>query len=295
MMDIKQLKYLIEVANTKNLSHAARNLYVTQPTLSLAMKKLEEEFQVALFNQETNNYMLTQAGQYLYTKGSDLVQNFDEMMAEMDNMSRTHERPLRVGLTILFVIQFMDEISHFIVHHKVDLSIIQDGSKQIQHLVAKGELDIGLVSFPNMYSETLVIDPLAKEKGYHVAVVMPKDHRLASRDSVTFEDLKNERFVTLNNHFVLGELLQKRSRDFKFTPNITLEHEDLQVLLYGVNQLDSICLLPHEYRQINDRDDVVWIDLDDKYASFDIGIATRRDQLRTDVLNDFMTMIKQAH
>lgn len=160
-MDIKQLKYFIEIANTRNLSQAARNLFVTQPTLSFTIKKLEAELNTRLFDQHDKSYNLTQSGKLLYNRGEKIVNDFDTLVNRIQHMKSDSKEVIRLGPTILFAVQYMQQISSFVAtHQNVDLIITQNGSRKIQEMLANDELDIGLVSFPKTQSNAISIEAL---------------------------------------------------------------------------------------------------------------------------------------
>ncbi|GAA0358433.1 LysR family transcriptional regulator [Alkalibacterium iburiense] len=294
-IDIKQLKYFIEIANTRNMSQAARNLFVTQPTLSFTIKKLEAELNTELFDTHDKTFRLTRSGKLLYKKGGEIVKEFDELVNKIQKMKSDSKETIRLGLTILFAVQYMQQISNFIAtHQNVELVIIQNGSRKIQAMLAENELDIGLVSFPNTQSQCLTIEPLnTSTKGYNVHVVLPENNPLSNKKELRFEDLKGQRFSTLSEHFMLGQMLFERSRHLGFEPDIAMVHDDLQVLLYSLQKLDSICLLPIEYKQIGALDGLKWVPLKDKHDYFPIGIALKRGTTPTKAVNDLMREIKK--
>ncbi|OJF91133.1 LysR family transcriptional regulator [Alkalibacterium sp. 20] len=294
-MDIKQLKYFIEIANTKNLSQAARNLFLTQPTLSFTIKKLEAELNTKLFDPNDKSFNLTQSGKLLYTRGEKIVTDFDTLVSEIQHMRTDSKEMIRLGLTILFAIQYMQQISNFIAtHQNVDLIITQNGSRKIQEMLANDELDIGLVSFPNTQSNAISIEALnTSTKGYNVHVVVPENNPLSEKDVLKFENLKEQRFSTLNENFMLGQMLLDRSRHLGFEPNIVMYHDDLQVLLYSLQTLDSICLLPIEYKAIGALEGLKWIPLQDKNDYYPIGVALNKGKAPTKAINDLIGEIKK--
>lgn len=91
-MNIQQLKYFIEITQTRNLSSAARNLFVTQPTLSLSIKKLESELNTSLFVHTDEPFQLTTSGAYLYKKGVDIVEQFDQLIEDIHQMNDRTEK-----------------------------------------------------------------------------------------------------------------------------------------------------------------------------------------------------------
>lgn len=295
-MNIQQLKYFIQIADSRNVSDAALSLFVTQPTLSLALKKMEGELNTKLFNHSDSPYQLTDTGLVLYERGQVLVQQFDQLIDDLHSMQDTSSKQvIHLGLTTLFAMQFMKEISTFLAQNpNVELIIKQGGSHELQKMLVNKEIDIGLVSFPNYQTEMINIDVLeTTTRGYNVYVVVPENNPLASLEELTFKDLKGQRFSSLSDNFMIGRMLIDQSRAFGFEPNIVLFNDDLQVLIHSVIKNNSICLLPIEYRQVGKSEGVKWIPLKDKYNFFPIGIALRKDNLKTDVIDNFISIIKE--
>ncbi|EGO7917053.1 LysR family transcriptional regulator [Enterococcus faecalis] len=295
-MNIQLLKYFIEIVNTRSLSAAARNLFVTQPTLSLALKKMESELGTALFDHSDQPFQLTDTGVYLYEHGQEVVFQFDQLVTDIREMNQKPvKKQLRLGLTTLFAVQFMKEISRFLTTHPhVNLILQQDGSPKLQTMLANKEIDMGLISFPNTLPEIIHIEPLeTTTKGYHVYVVVPESNPLSQYEKLTFKDLKDQRFSSLSDNFMIGRLLLDRTWSFGYEPNIILHNDDLQVLLYSLQKNNSICLLPIEYYEVGKSQGLKWIPLKDKFDYFPIGIALRRDFSMTEDVRDFIQIIKE--
>ncbi|HGW6230768.1 TPA: LysR family transcriptional regulator [Enterococcus faecalis] len=295
-MNIQLLKYFIEIVNTRSLSAAARNLFVTQPTLSLALKKMESELGTALFDHSDQPFQLTDTGVYLYEHGQEVVFQFDQLVTDIREMNQKPvKKQLRLGLTTLFAVQFMKEISRFLTTHPhVNLILQQDGSPKLQTMLANKEIDMGLISFPNTLPEIIHIEPLeTTTKGYHVYVVAPESNPLSQYEKLTFKDLKDQRFSSLSDNFMIGRLLLDRTRSFGYEPNIILHNDDLQVLLYSLQKNNSIYLLPIEYYEVGKSQGLKWIPLKDKFDYFPIGIALRRDFSMTEDVRDFIQIIKE--
>lgn len=291
-MNIQQLKYFIEIADSNNLSAAARNLFVTQPTLSLALKKLENELETCLFTHNDQPYQLTDSGLYLYEKGLRIVKEFDQLSVDIQQMNRQiQKQTITLGITTLFTVQFMKEITRFLaLYPHVSLEIKQNGSALLQEQLVNGELDLGLLSYPNLHPEHLTFEALeTTTHGYHVYVVLPDTNPLAQHSELTFTDLRGQRFSSLSDKFMLGRLLIDRSRAFGYSPNIILYNDDLQVLLHSIAENDSIAILPIEYREVGKSEGLIWIPLKDKFDFFPIGIALSKDKGPTD---DALALIK---
>lgn len=295
-MDIRQLKYFIEIAETESLSQAARNLFVTQPTLSLALKKIESDLNTKLFSHTEKPFQLTATGEVLYQKGQTVVELFDGLVQEIHTMELTTQKEtIRLGLTTLFSIQFMDQLAEFIIKNpNVELNIRQEGSAKLQRLLVDNTIDIALLSFPNHETDKVAIEPLeTTTKGYTVYVVVPEKNPLSKKDALTFSDLKGQTFASLTKDFMIGTMLTERARAHGYEPNITMYHNDLQVLLYSLLKSNAICLLPIEYKSMIDIKGLKWIPLKDKYSHYSIGIGLRKDHVCSKAMNDLIAMIKK--
>ncbi|MBA2796088.1 transcriptional regulator, LysR family [Streptococcus porcinus] len=292
-MDIRQLTYFIAVAETKNYSHAAKSLFVTQPTLSQSIKKLELELNTTLFSQNGRQLLLTEAGDILYERGKILMADFNQIVAEIQQLNQEKKEVIRVGLTALFAIQFMKQISTFMAtHSNVEVSLIQDGSRKLQDLLAKGEIDIGLLSFPSLRKD-IVIEPLqTSTKGYKVSIVLPKNHQLAHHSHLKLVDLKDCKFASLNEHFMLGEMLPRRSRALGFEPDIVFKHNDWEVIIHSLKSLNAVAILPSEFESLSKVDDLVWIPFQDKNDFYPIGIAYRHDYSFSPMIEELLSTLK---
>ena len=85
-MDIKQLMYFISIVEHHSFSDAAKSLFITQPTLSQTIKKLEQEFNTHLFVYDSSKKQLTASGQLLYEEGKALVQQFEQLTEKMQQL-----------------------------------------------------------------------------------------------------------------------------------------------------------------------------------------------------------------
>ncbi|WP_265416424.1 LysR family transcriptional regulator substrate-binding protein [Granulicatella elegans] len=90
--------------------------------------------------------------------------------------------------------------------------MVQGGSYELQQKLAKGEIDLGILSFPK-YEATITLEPFLNPKlGYDISIVVSKNHILANRNSLTFEELTNQSFSTLPNQYILGQFLHSQAK-----------------------------------------------------------------------------------
>ena len=92
-MDIKQLIYFISIVEHHSFSDAAKSLFITQPTLSQTVKKLEQEFNTRLFIHDSTKKQLTTSGQLLYKEGKILIKQFEQLTQQMHQLQTTSNSP----------------------------------------------------------------------------------------------------------------------------------------------------------------------------------------------------------
>lgn len=276
-MELRQLKYFIAVAEARSFTTAAKSLLVTQPTLTMAVQKLEAELESKLFHRGEQGNRLTETGQLLYDEGKPLLAGLEELSDRVRAWGTEERETIRVGLTVLFSMQLMQRIARFIsTHRNVEVTLVQDGSHALQRRLAAGEIDLGVLSFPK-YERDIVIDPLSGEMaGYDVAVVMRADNPLAQRESVAFADLAGQQFSSFGENFVLGRILPERMRSAGLEADVVFTNDDWEVLLTSVDNLGTLTLLPTGFERFSTHEGLAWVPLDDRANHFAVGIATRQ-------------------
>lgn len=277
-MELRQLKYFITIANTRSYTAAAKSLFVTQPTLSWNIQQLEEEFNAHLFFQTKQGLQLTEKGEKLLTRGQKVLDEFEGLIEDMHKM-QPGKKNLKVGITVLFVIQYMEQIVQFTtMNPEVELTFVQSGSVEIQEKLAQNEIDIGLVSFPN-YESSIEIERLnTSHSQYTVSVVLPFDHQLAQKETIEIKDLKGYDICSFSNDYVLGNILHERCSESGFHPNIIFTNKNWEVLLQNTLTTKALTLMPQALERISNFKNLKWIPLKDKANFFEIGIAYKKNQ-----------------
>lgn len=293
-MELRQLRYFLAIANAKSYSAAAQYLYVTQPTLTWNIQKLEEELDTRLFYQTTRGIELTESGNILLEYGEKVLTDIDEMLEHIKLKGDNHKKTLKVGITALFVIQYMQQIVNFIsTNSEIELTLIQHGSVVLQRMLASKEIDIGLLSFPN-YEPSIEIEKLrTSNANYKVSVVVPPKHPLAAKKTLRISDLEGYEICSFTKDYVMGKTLYERCAAFGFTPNVIFTNNNWEVLLQNVEATDTLTLMPNSVKEIRNAENLIWIPLTDKANEFNIGIAKLKDSSLSEPAVRFIDFIKQ--
>lgn len=294
-MDIKQLNYFINLIDHGSFSNAAKSLFITQPSLSQALKKMEQELGVRLYSQTITGIVPTCAGQYLYDNGRPLVDDFEKLVENVQNLEKPDKTVIRLGIPTLFAMQYMTIFSEYLLRHpNVDLTLVQGGSRELQEKLVGGDLDLGIISYP-IHLPNISILPLERgNKGYHACVVAHQSNPISQAKSLTFDDIRHQKFSSLTPNYILGALLHERAKELGFSPDIVYSDDNWVVLLSSLKTFQSICILASEQEAYSNDEELVWIPLIDKKSFHPIGIATSDKRDYSQELLDLIEAIKES-
>lgn len=187
-MDIKTLRYFLAVAREENMTRAAEQLHVSQPTISKQLKALEEELGKPLFIRHAFSIELTEEGRLLRKRAEDLVEIADKITNEFSALDDISGGDLYFGLAESYQIRFLaKQIKEFkMTYPNIRYHVTSGGTEQVLERLNKGILDFAvLVETPDYTKYGALEFPEADKWG----IVIPKEHPLAKKQYITVEDL----------------------------------------------------------------------------------------------------------
>ncbi|CAM3626365.1 LysR family transcriptional regulator [Erysipelothrix urinaevulpis] len=296
-MEIRELRYFVAVVETGSFTAAAKALHMTQPALSWNIKQLEEKLETQLIERTQSGVVVTESGQVFYDGAKDVVAQINRLDRLMKSEALRIKRKIKFGLTILSSINYMEQFQGFVGKYPgVELNFVQRGSKEIQEMMIQDKVDVALISEPIYYPKLASNAKRLEGYYYDVGIVLPKNHRLANRQSVTFDDIKEESIALVSDAYAIGQEVPKRCKALGFTPNITYQNDNWEVVLEHVAAYDSISILPIDLAKIFKRDDLKWIGLDDDVIGrFHLQLVTNLDNSNIDEFNIFQNLYHELN
>ncbi len=241
-LKLKDLRYLVAVADTKHFGRAAERSFVSQPTLSAQLKKLEEYLGVQLIERAPKRVSLTVAGEEIVERARRILDAGDEIV----ELAKGHRDPLAGRLKLAF----LPTIGPYLLPNvaaklrkglpRLELMLYEYQTDPMLEKLHSGEIDVGILALP-MQLDGLESYDLYKEP---FMVALPANHRLSSRSTIKPEDLHNETLLLLEDgHCLRDQALDicssthiHEKQDFRATSLETLR----QMVAAGV----GITLLP---------------------------------------------------
>lgn len=186
-MNFHQLHIFKVVADKKSFSKAAQVLFISQPAISMQIKSLEEHFGTRLFERNTHQVNLTEAGRILYKYVEKILNLIDEAEQEISILTGCVRGTLSIGASFTLGEYVIPQIiGRFKTQYPLVKVFLQvTNTEQIAKRVSKGILDLGLVE-SHIDNQDLVVKPFLQDE---LIVILPIDHPLAGRKSISLGEL----------------------------------------------------------------------------------------------------------
>jgi LysR family hydrogen peroxide-inducible transcriptional activator len=189
-MNLRALQYFVKLADLRHFSKAAEACFVSQPTLSTQIKKLEEELGVQLVERSPKNIMLTPVGVEIAERARLVLSDVDQMKAVARRSGNPADGVLRLGLFPTLAPYFLPHVVPNLrrQYPNLRLQLAEEKSEDILRMLRQGELDAAMLALP-IHDEGLEMEVLFKEP---FVLALPGQHPLASQPRVGLDDLNHQ-------------------------------------------------------------------------------------------------------
>ena len=247
-MTLTELKYIVAVARERHFGRAAEACHVSQPTLSVAVKKLEEELQVKLFERNANEITVTPLGEEIVRQAQSVLEQADSIR----EIARRGKDPLAGSLRLGVIYTIGPYLLPDLVRQNIEktpqmpLMLQENFTVKLLEELRTGEIDCAILAEP--FPDTnLAIAPLYDEP---FMAAVPSSHALAARSSVTAEELKKETLLLLGTgHCFRDHVLEVCPEFARFSSsaegiNKSFEGSSLETIKHMVAAGMGITLVP---------------------------------------------------
>ncbi|MGB8704957.1 MAG: LysR substrate-binding domain-containing protein, partial [Gillisia sp.] len=244
-MTITQLQYVLAVAEHQNFTKAAQKVFVTQPTLSMQIQKLEDELDIQIFDRSKKPIQLTETGKKIVTQARNIVNESERIQDIVDQQKGFIGGTFRLGVIPTVMPTLLPMFLHNFIkkYPKVKLKIEELATEAIIEKLNEGHLDAAIAATPleleNIKENVLYYEPF-------VAYV-PAGHRLSGKTKVTTEDLDIDDMLLLEDGHCFKDgiiNLCKASRNYE-GDHFQLESGSFETLIKLSNEGLGMTLLPY--------------------------------------------------
>lgn len=272
-MDLYQLRYFLAVAETGNFTKAAKRSFISQPSLSQQILNLEEEFGQKLFHRLGRKVVLTEGGKILLEGARRILVQVEQTVGELNSNPISGPRVI-VGAIPTVAHFFLPAIVAYCRTNQIRLSLHSQENFKTPLLEAlyDGKLDLAVVALP-LHEPLLQIEILYREPLW---LALSATHRLARAETVAFEDLRDEDFISLGDASSLTSLIQRYCGEHHFEPRITHRCGQLATLKSLVALGLGLSVLPQSARGVTDPEGLVFRKFSGPAPFRDIALVRHR-------------------
>lgn len=239
-MNIQQMQYYAEVCRHENVTRAADALHMSQSTLSLAMKNIEEETGLNLFRHVGRNIQLTEDGHALLHEVEAMLKQFKRFDGSVREIAHRHNRlqialPSQIATVILPLL-----LGEFrTLHPEIELEITEPAGGEALDMVEREEVDLAFVNDADDRN-TLT---LRKLSDWPICLCVPEGHELTEQESVTLAEAIRFPLVLLGRNFISTRRILEKCQQQKLTPQVLHYSPHLSTIWNIVRQGIAFSLL----------------------------------------------------
>ena len=240
-MELRQLKYFFLVSKLGSVTRAAEQCHIAQPAISIAIRNLENELGVQLFERSHKKVSLTSTGQVFLRRVEDILERVDDSVREMGDFRNLQRGIIRLGITpMLGAVLFSPILSRFREDYPLlELIVVEEGALSINALLEQGELDVGIVVVSERFPR-LEMSPIIKSEIY---VCLSQDNPLANRKRIAFPLLRDQQFILFTEETLSRKLILEECAKHRISPNIIFSSNQITTILSLVERGVGISFL----------------------------------------------------
>jgi LysR family transcriptional activator of glutamate synthase operon len=283
-LELLQLQYFLAVARLEHMTEAARNLHVTQSSLSKTIQRLEEDLGVPLFDRVGRKLRLNESGSRFLRRTERALFELEQGKQELSDLSSPEHGTLELAVTTAStlpnILREFRKKRPDIQYHVQMLT-----TQEMVTLLNRGEVDYCLSSPPikgdDIECQIVFIDP--------ILVAVPKGHRLANRSSVTLIELRDEWFVGVKSGYGTRDLIDSVCKSVGFVPKYVYEGDEPARLSTLVEAEIGLAFIPSTAR--NSREDIQYLQVENHELEREIALLWHRSRYISQAALEFREVV----
>ena len=210
-MKLQQLMYFRAAYRNENMSEAARELHISQPSISMAIQELESEFETALFLRTGKKLIPTPEGTHLYALAGQLLEHTTNVKNSMKEF-RSPRKTIRLGLTPMTDVVFFSKVIQEVMLTQPDIELIieEQGSERLSELIRIDAIDCAIITHTGEHSKDFRTMPLAS---LEVTYCVNRQNPLSDCPTVDMKSIAGERLILFKKGFLITSQIHARMEE----------------------------------------------------------------------------------
>lgn len=291
-MELRQIKYFIEVAKREHVTEAAEALHVAQSAVSRQIANLEEELGVGLFIREGRTVRLTPIGRLFLIHMEKAINVIDDAVQVVDEYVTPETGTIHIGFPTSLSTYILPRALFFFreKYPEAKFELHQGSYTDLIDSVVSGDINIALLGPIPKSNKKIKSTILFTED---IVALLPAKHRLSNRASIKLTELQNETFVLFPEGYVLRDLIVRGCSERGFEPKVSFVGQDIDAIKGLVSAGLGVTLIPEVTLVDSLPRETVKVNVTEPNLSRSVGaiIPADRELLPTEKL--FLNFIKQ--
>lgn len=287
---IKTLQCFLILVETENFTRAAEKCFITQPTLSKIIQRLEESLGETLLIRNNQKVELTQAGQLFEHSAREILGQWHRLQEDMSNLSGLKTGRLRLGVCPMMSSLIIGLLTSYRKRYPgVELQMYEYGGFGCEQALLNNSLDIAFTALPTTHETELVNQPLTK---YPLLACLPDGHPLTAKSHLSWQDFEPYPFILYNEDFSLAKLINRLSRKAGVQLNIAFRSGQWDFLAAMVEADMGLAILPEPICQKLSTSKLVFRPMQPA-MTWDLALIWRQNLPLTPAANALLELSKQ--
>ena len=285
--------YFIETVRHESFSRAAKALHISQPSLSNAIKVLEQEINAPLIERTTKQFQLTELGQQFYVRAQRLVDQFEVMDTELKELAKGEALEIRLGMiesANYWFSQVIIAYRKYYPHNQITLIDTLYNQTVRQALLG---LHVHAVITNQHIVDTEIKSELLYNERY--VVLIRKDHPFATKEIITLADFTDESLIIGMPEFQTSAQILKAFEQEGVLPNIQYKMERFEMIKVLVEEGLGIALLPQHYVEQHLSESLMIRTVQSEFLHRNVYLSTMKDRTFPKSIMKLFELIRAAH
>lgn len=289
-MDFHQFEYVMAVAEEKSFSKAAQKLFISQPSLSEYIMRLEQQLGIKLFDRTTNPLRLTYAGEKYIEASKNILNLNNKLEEQLADIADSNKGCIKIGVPIpteryilpLVLPEFYKRFP------KIEIAIEEYSAIELEKMLIAGEVDFAIMHLP-IQNKKIVYESLSDEK---IFLVAPPKYQSEKGQELDFRSLRNEKFILSKPGHRMRVVADKIFRQAEFKPDVIFEIRNLDAIYRFAAAGMGFAFVPENVISLlNTNQYENCFLLDD--IGFTLAIAYRQGEYLTKAASEFIRITKE--
>lgn len=297
-MDVKQIEYIVKIAEENNITRAAEKLFITQSALNQQLLKLERELGTPLFHRSRTNWCPTEAGRVYLKNAKEMLRIKKETYNQISDIAATKKGKLSVGFTPGRGISMFTSVypSFHQTYPDIIVEPVEKSVRELQAMIAEDDLDVGFLTLCEKHKTN---DEYLTLNSEEIVVAIPAGHPLGTLaapygepfSTLDIRHLMYEPFVLMNKNSTMRSMVDGIFQEAGFSPHVLFETKNNGTILTMIQSNLCCGVIPYYYVK-SGHEGIACFSLPSR-PTWEIVACCKKDSYLSDAAKYFIQLVRE--